>query len=101
MIFLLDLIAPPIPPGSRAEVQKIMAELLRIGQTEDFLSEHPGLAYNRDCRHIRTRQLGARLDELGGIQLMGYVHRQVRRKLGKILGEHLEAAWHQVGEWLY
>ncbi len=101
MNFLMDLIAPPIPAGRRAEVEKLLAELIRIGQTEDFLSEHPGLAYNRDCRHIRTRQIGTRLDELGGLNLMAYVYRQVKRKLGKILAEHLEAAWDMVGPWRY
>ena len=101
MTFILDLIAPPIPTGARPEVEKLLAELLRIGQTEDFLSERPGLSYNRDCRHVRTRQIGARLDELGGLNLMAYVHRQVKRKLGKILGEHLEAAWDKVGPWRY
>jgi hypothetical protein len=101
MIFLMDLIAPPIPSGKRAEVEKMLAELYRIGQAEDFLSEHPGAAFNKDCRHIRTRQIGARLDELGGINLMGYIHRKVKRKLGKMLGEHLEAAWDHVGPWRY
>jgi hypothetical protein len=101
MNFLIDLLAPPIPSGKRAEVEKLLAELYRIGQAEDFLSEHPGAAYNRDCRHIRTRQIGARLDELGGINLMSYIHRKVKRKLGKMLGEHLEAAWHDVGPWRY
>ena len=101
MMFLMDLLAPPIPAGKRSEVDKLLTELLRIGQTDDFLSEHPSTTFNRDCRHIRARQIGARLDEIGGIKLMAYVHRQVKRKLGKILGEHLEAAWHNVGPWLY
>jgi hypothetical protein len=101
MEFIMDLIAPPIPSGKRPEVEKMLAELLRIGQTEDFLSERPGGSYNRDCRHIRTCQIGARLHEIGGINLMGYVHRQVKRKLGKTLGEHLEAAWDRVGDWRY
>ena len=101
MIFLSDLLFPPIPAGKRAEVDKLLAELLRIGRTDDFLSERPGGQFNVECRHIRTRLIGARLDEMGGIKLMAYVHRQVRRKLGRLLGEHLEAAWEKVGPWRY
>ncbi len=100
MSFLTDLFIKPYPSHAQQEVTRLTDELIRIGQTEDFLSERPGGSFNRECRHIRTRDIGKRLDELGGVQLMEYVNRQVRRKLGKNLSWHLEAAWKDIGKWI-
>jgi len=100
MIFLRDLFTKPYPEHARQDVERMLEELLRIGKTEDFLSERPGGSFNRECRHIRTREIGQRLDEIGGLELMEYANRHVRRKLGKDLGWHLEAAWKDIGKWI-
>jgi hypothetical protein len=100
MNFLKDMFVKPYPSHAQAEVEKLTEELIRIGKTEDFLSERPGQGFNRDCRHIRTRDIGKRLDDLGGLPLMTYVNRQVRRKIGKNLSWHLEAAWKDIGDWI-
>jgi hypothetical protein len=90
----------PYPPHAKADVDRMIDELLRIGKTEDFLSERPGGSFNRECRHIRTREIGMRLNEIGGVQLMEFANRSVRRKLGKALSWHLEAAWKDIGKWI-
>ncbi len=100
MDFLTDLFSKPYPSHASAEVDRLIGELLRIGKTEDFLSERPGGSFNRDCRHIRTREIGKRLDEIGGLPLMAFANRSVRRKLGKDLSWHLEAAWKDIGKWI-
>lgn len=100
MNFLRDLLFKPYPSHSQQEVNRMLDELLRIGKTEDFLSERPGGAFNRECRHIRTREIGKRLDEIGGMELMEFANRHVRRKLGKNLSWHLEAAWKDIGRWI-
>jgi len=41
-----------------------------------------------------------RLDEIGGLPLMEYANRRVRRKLGKNMSWHLEAAWRDIGKWI-
>lgn len=100
MQFLTDIFSKPYPADKAQEVERLIEELNRIGKTDDFLSERSGGAFNRDCRHIRAREIGTRLDEIGGVALMEYVNRQVRRKLGKNLSWHLEAAWKDIGEWI-
>jgi hypothetical protein len=100
MNFLMDLLVKPYPSHARQEVERMFGELVRIGKTDDFLSERPGAGFNRECRNIRTREIGKRLDELGGLPLMEYANRYVRRKLGKNLSWHLEAAWRDIGKWI-
>jgi hypothetical protein len=45
-------------------------------------------------------EIGKRLNDLGGYNLMDYVLRRVRRKLGKELAAHLEYCWMGIGSWL-
>ncbi len=100
MDFITDLLKKPFPSHAREEVERLLGELLRIGKNEDFLSERPGGGFNRDCRNIRAREIGKRLDEIGGLPLMEYANRRVRRKLGRNLSWHLEAAWRDIGKWI-
>lgn len=101
MKFLTDLFVKPYPAEKGQEVERLIEELYKIGKTEDFLSERPGGGFNLECRHMRTRDIGKRLDEIGGLELMEYANRKVRRKLGKNLSWHLEAAWKDIGDWIY
>lgn len=100
MNYLRDLLFKPYPAHAQQEVQRFLDELVRIGKTEDFLSERPGGSFNRESRHIRARDIGRRLNEIGGLALMEYANRYVRRKLGKNLSWHLEAAWKDIGQWI-
>ena len=100
MSFLTDMFVKPYPSHARDEVERLIEELVRIGKVDDFLSERSGGAFNRDCRHVRAREIGKRLDELGGLDLMLYANRRVRRKLGKNMSWHLEAAWKDIGKWI-
>jgi hypothetical protein len=83
----------------KPEVLRLVNELINIGIKEDYLSEHPGGGYNLQCRHIRTREIGLRLSEIGGLPLMTWVFDRVRKKAGKVPASHLEYAWQEVGEW--
>lgn len=91
---------PGIPREHKAEVDGLIGELLQIGQKEDFLSEYPGGAYNGDRRHLRTRNIGRRLDQIGGLDLMQAARNRVRRKLGANMAEHLDYAWVDIGRWM-
>ena len=99
MRFLKRMFNPPYPQDARKEVDRLINELLSIGEKEDFLSETPGGRYNRRCRHIRTREIGKRLDELGGYELMAFAYDRVQKKLGRNLSDHLDFAWFEVGHW--
>ncbi len=101
MGILQDLFgSKPYPPHAKQEVERLINELARIGETEDFLSERPGPPFNLQCRHIRTRDIGKRLNEVGGLALMEYVHDQVKKKVGVKLISHLEYAWAEIGDWV-
>ena len=91
---------PPCPGGDKAEVEKLLDELIKIGRDSDFLSERPGAGFNVQCRHVRSIFIGRRLNEIGGMELMEFANRRVRRKLGKNLSWHLEAAWKDIGKWI-
>jgi len=98
--WLKDLFMPmPCPPELRPEAEQLLAELLRIGKTDDFLAEHPGMGFNSQSRHIRTIQIGRRVNEIGGLALMEWMRFKVRRRLKAQLAAHLDYAWDGVGEW--
>ncbi|MBN2047496.1 MAG: hypothetical protein JW750_06625 [Anaerolineaceae bacterium] len=100
MSFLKNMFNPPYPHQNREEVRKLIEELIKIGDADDFLSELPGGRFNRQCRHIRAREIGERLDELGGFELMEMACHQVRKKLSRQLADHLEYAWAGIGRWM-
>jgi len=90
----------PYPPELKLEVDRLTEELVKIGKREGFLSERPGAGFNSQCRNIRAREIGKRFDEIGGYELMEFIHQQVRKPLGKDLFAHLEYAWAAIGRWL-
>jgi hypothetical protein len=101
MGFFDSLFGPRLYPArDRAEAEKLIEELIKIGIKEDYLSEHPGAGYNIQCRHVRTREIGKRLSEIGGLKLMTFAFDKVKKKAGKTAASHLEYAWEDVGEWL-
>jgi len=101
MGFLDELFSPaPCPPHAREEVNKLIAELYRIGKQDDFLSERPGTPFNYQCRHTRARDIGTRLFDVGGEPLMEWAHRRVKSKLKEPLASHLSYAWTDIGHWV-
>lgn len=101
MSFLADLLGiVPCPAHARNEVDRLLEELLRIGKSDDYLSERPGGAFNSQSRHVRAIQIGKRLNEIGGAKLMEYSLRRVKKKLGKTIFAHLEYAWEEIGQWV-
>lgn len=101
MSLFFELFAsPPCPSDKKSEVKKLMKDLTRIGQTEGFLSERPGGGFNVQCRNIQAREIGKKLHDIGGVELMDFVMRKLRRPLGKEQFAHLEYCWAEIGSWL-
>ena len=87
----------PFPRQNGDEMNRLMDELIQIGQKEDFLSERPGGQFDREYRHIRTREIGQRIFDFGGADSMEWVIKKINKKCGKDLGAHLEACWNRIG----
>lgn len=89
----------PCAPEKKPEVENLLAELVEIGKKDDFLSERPGAGFNSQCRNVRAIQIGRRLNDLGGMELMEWARFKVKRRLKAQLASHLDYAWDGVGPW--
>ena len=90
---------PPCPAGDKADIAKLLEELAEIGKQDDFLSERPGYGFNSMCRHIRAIAIGRELNKIGGMPLMEWVHKKIKRRLKAQIASHLEYAWDGIGDW--
>ncbi|MBI9044825.1 MAG: hypothetical protein JEZ06_10085 [Anaerolineaceae bacterium] len=90
----------PYPAENKNEVNQMIDELIRIGKTDGYLSERSGHPFDGHCRHIRTREIGKRLNDIGGFDLMDFIYKRISKKLNLNLASHLEYAWKEIGDWL-
>lgn len=88
-----------LPPQKKKDVNKLISELIKIGKLDDYLSLQPGGPFNVRCHHTRARQIGERLNEIGGLELMEAARWRVKRKLKDVMAEHLDYCWQGIGEW--
>ena len=79
--------------SSESEIIPLIAELIDIGRS----GGHPGRFIRSDTR---VREIGSRLDEIGGKDLMLTAHSNVNAALGPGKAMDLENAWHAIGRWL-
>ena len=84
----------------QTEVDRLVAELIAIGQTEGFLSMQAGGNFNEERQHIRAREIGTRLNDIGGKAQMQRAYYIVRATLGITPAMHLEVAWKYIGGWM-
>ena len=86
----------PVPPAPRAnDIGAFVQELNAIGTSDGFLSFRPGGKFNQQCRHIRAREIGMRLNMIGGSSLM----RKVYERVDCPKARQLAAAWDEIGDW--
>lgn len=88
-----------LPSKQKKEVKRLLAELVKIGEQDDYLSTYPGHPFNVRCHHVGARRIGERLNEIGGLPLMEAARSHVRRKLKNVMAEHLDYCWQDIGEW--
>jgi HEAT repeat protein len=83
------------------EISRLVRELLWIGKVVGYLTSpgEGGDAFDGRFRNKEARQIGARLDEMGGFELMQEVYYLVRRELPSE-ARSLESAWGYIGKWL-
>jgi len=92
--------------GMTNEFERLVAELIAIGRK----AENPNYSNSgflidgasvEECRHPRAREIGNRLHEIGGWDMMSWANQAVRDTLGPIAAQELSAAWIDVGDWLH
>ena len=91
---------PPYPSSIKPEIDRMIENLVRIGQQEDFLSERSGGSFNAQCRHVGAREIATRLADIGGFPLMEFVLKRMQKKLGARLAAHLSYAWTDIHDWV-
>jgi hypothetical protein len=98
---IFDFLAKrPYPSTLKPEIDRMIENLVRIGHKEDFLSERSGGSFNAQCRHNGAREIGTRLAEIGGFELMEYILKRIRKRLGPALAAHLSYAWTDIKGWV-
>ena len=88
-----------LSPYQQKEVDKLIRDLIQIGKSDDFLSLSPGGSFDIQCHHRQARDIGKRLNDMGGLGLMTAVRGRIKRKLKDVLAEHLDHCWKGIGEW--
>ena len=86
---------PAVAPSRGTEITAFVVELNTIGLSDGFLSFRPGGKFNDQCRHIRAREIGMRLNMIGGSSLM----RKVYERVDCPKARQLAAAWDEIGNW--
>lgn len=81
---------PRVPP----HIQTLIDELTAIGNTDGFLSQNAGGAFDEDRQHRRAREIGEKLHARGGAKLM----RRVMDLVDCPTAHHLTAVWHDIGD---
>lgn len=80
------------------EIDELIIELVEIGRINDFISI-PGGNFDGNGYHRGARQIGVRLNQIGGIELMQAAYYRVAAVLGPVAGRSLEVAWGYIGDW--
>jgi len=83
----------------KTEVRTMIEKLITIGRKDDFLSLVPGGPFDMQCHHREARDIGKRLNEIGGVPVMWAVRNSIRGKLKDTLAEHLDHCWKEIGQW--
>lgn len=99
-IFQNDPNLPNLTADQKKQSKLLINSLVMIGKETDYLSERPGGEYDSACHHRQAREIGVKLNAIGGYALMWKAYRTIQRKHGKIMASHLEYAWMGIGDWI-
>lgn len=87
------------------QMRQLVEEIIKIGaDIKDPSYASSGYFYqNQEGQHTRdprTREIGSRVNDIGGFSLMQSVHKRVSDKLGSRPARELEMTWSGIGQWL-
>lgn len=82
------------------ESESLLSELISIGEADRFLCEDAEEGFDSCSRNIRVREIGERLNEIGGFELMQSVCIRISMRLGPCRAREIEMAWDRIGRWL-
>lgn len=82
------------------EVERLVDELVEIGHEGGFVSTGGPKAYDSYGVSLRAREIGQRLNEMGGLRLMKNAWWRVRLALSPgPASRDLDIIWNRIGEW--
>jgi len=91
------------------EADKLILELEAIGHEAGFLkptktkkNAHLLNQFNANNHHVRAKEIGSKLNEIGGIKLMALARHRVARKFKgarRFGGRELDFCWDGIGAW--
>jgi hypothetical protein len=81
------------------DTDDLILELVHIGRAgEGKVRAQNGANFVHGSKK-RVREIGRKLDRLGGIDLMVAARGAVQSHLGRSAAQHLEATWRGIGQW--
>lgn len=82
------------------EIECLVDELVAIGREEGFVSTSGPKIYDCYGVSLRAREIGKRLNDMGGLRLMKNVWWRVRLALSPSpASRDLDIIWNRIGEW--
>lgn len=85
-------------PEHVTEIGRLVAELIEMGRRDPNPETELYAAYLEKDKP-RAREIGERLNEIGGHALMEQVHQTIVATAPPYSGRHLDFAWDGVGDW--
>lgn len=82
------------------ESESLLSELISIGEADKFLCEDVEEGFDSYRRNLRVREIGERLNEIGGFNLMQSICMRISMQIGHCKAREIEMAWDGIGRWL-
>lgn len=88
----------PSLASHQPQIKSMMEELKKIAYSDGFIGED-GIQFDSLSRHIRTREIGIQLYQLGGHRLMQAVWGNLQSSLNEKEQADLMLNWKEIGGW--
>jgi len=84
------------------EADQLVAELLKIAKKEGFTTDRIGNKFDQNGNNIRAQEIGERLSQIGGIDLMKKAWWRIeveKHRTGLRESRSLDLCWNGIGGW--
>lgn len=78
-------------------IEQLTEELIKIGKNDGFITTEPKKKFDDQLRNIRAHEIGEKLYQRGGLELMLKVFRKTAQQVGDEQSSFLRFAWQGIG----